>query len=106
MLRILEALSLFKNLPRRQRNVRQTKFLPVNITGKILACLAIFAGLNACESDIDRPPNVPKQSAPYPGYFDNFDQDCPDIGRQVFVGSYDPDGLDRDGDGWGCESYG
>jgi hypothetical protein len=80
--------------------------LLMNIMGKTFACLAIFVGLNACESEIDRVPNTPKQSAPYPGYLDNFDQDCSDIGRKVFVGSYDPDGLDRDGDGWGCESHG
>ena len=35
-----------------------------------------------------------------------YDLDCSDIGEQVWVGNYDPHGLDRDGDGWGCESYG
>lgn len=35
------------------------------------------------------------------------DNDCSDyIGNDIWVGDYDPDGLDRDGDGWGCESYG
>ena len=43
---------------------------------------------------------------PYNGYSDGIDQDCADIRRSVYVGSNDPDGLDRDGDGWGCESYG
>ena len=34
------------------------------------------------------------------------DRDCPDIGFQVAVtGSDDPYGLDRDGNGIGCESY-
>jgi len=36
----------------------------------------------------------------------NYDLDCSDIGYEVWVGGYDPHGLDRDGDGWGCESYG
>ena len=34
------------------------------------------------------------------------DLDCSDVGRKVWVGSYDPHKLDRDNDGWGCESYG
>ncbi len=35
------------------------------------------------------------------------DLDCGDIGRKVQTrGSRDPYRLDRDGDGWGCESYG
>jgi hypothetical protein len=33
------------------------------------------------------------------------DLDCVDIGREVYVGDDDPNGLDRDGDGYGCESY-
>ena len=43
---------------------------------------------------------------PYSGYNDGIDQDCSDIRRKVFVGDYDPDRLDADGDGIGCESYG
>ena len=86
--------------------MQQTTLLPTNIWGKILVCVPLLIILNACESEVDQVPKAPKQSAPYPGYFDNYDQDCADIGRKVFVGSYDPDGLDRDGDGWGCESYG
>ena len=46
------------------------------------------------------------EEEPYTGYNDSYDQDCADIGRRVYVGGYDPDGLDRDGDGYGCESYG
>jgi hypothetical protein len=34
------------------------------------------------------------------------DLDCPDIGRKVWVGANDYHRLDRDGDGWACESYG
>ena len=41
----------------------------------------------------------------YDGHDDGVDQDCSDIRRTVWVGSFDPDHLDRDGDGWGCESY-
>ena len=73
---------------------------------KIVACIPIFMGLTACELGSNRSPNSPSQQAPYSGYFDGQDQDCSDIGRRVYVGSYDPDRLDRDGDGWGCESYG
>ncbi len=47
-----------------------------------------------------------EEEEPYVGYNDSYDQDCADIGEEVWVGSYDPDGLDRDGDGYGCESYG
>jgi|LakMenE01Jun11ns_1017448.scaffolds.fasta_scaffold9474359_3 hypothetical protein len=46
------------------------------------------------------------EEEPYAGYGDSYDQDCSDIGYEVYVGSYDPDGLDADGDGYGCESYG
>lgn len=35
-----------------------------------------------------------------------YDLDCSDVGQKVWVGNYDPHGLDRDGDGWGCETYG
>lgn len=34
------------------------------------------------------------------------DLDCRDIGHKVRVGSSDPNGLDRDGDGIGCEASG
>ena len=46
------------------------------------------------------------QEEPYLGYNDGYDQDCSDIGQEVPVPYDDPDGLDADGDGWGCESYG
>ena len=42
---------------------------------------------------------------PYDGYSDNYDQDCVDVGEEVWVGDDDPDGLDADGDGWGCEVW-
>lgn len=35
---------------------------------------------------------------------EGFDLDCGDIGRKVRVDGPDPHRLDRDGDGWGCES--
>ncbi len=38
---------------------------------------------------------------PAPG--DDGTADCPPGGDPVWVGSYDPKGLDGDGDGWGCE---
>ena len=40
-------------------------------------------------------------------YFNDRDDDCSDyIGNDIWIGSGDPDGIDRDGDGYGCESYG
>ena len=40
-------------------------------------------------------------------YYNEVDNDCSEyIGNDIWVGSNDPDGLDRDGDGYGCESYG
>ena len=33
------------------------------------------------------------------------DLDCEDIGEEVWVGDDDPDGLDGDGDGYGCEGW-
>jgi hypothetical protein len=41
----------------------------------------------------------------YPEW-NGYDLDCPDVGRMVRVSGDDPHGLDRDGDGWGCEKYG
>lgn len=43
----------------------------------------------------------------YSGCVENssYDLDCPDIGEEVEVLGNDEYGLDRDGDGYGCESY-
>jgi hypothetical protein len=38
---------------------------------------------------------------PAPG--DDGTADCPPGGGPVYVGSNDPNNLDHDGDGWGCE---
>lgn len=35
----------------------------------------------------------------------SYDLNCPDVGFTVQVVGYDKHRLDRDGDGWGCESY-
>jgi hypothetical protein len=40
----------------------------------------------------------------YPAW-NGYDLDCPDVGHKVKVTGGDPHRLDRDGDGWGCESY-
>jgi hypothetical protein len=40
----------------------------------------------------------------YPAW-KGIDLDCADVGRTVKVTGDDPHRLDRDGDGWGCESY-
>lgn len=43
----------------------------------------------------------------YSGCVENssYDLDCADVGTSVTVLGYDEYGLDRDGDGYGCESY-
>ncbi|HEX8211917.1 MAG TPA: hypothetical protein VF584_17205 [Longimicrobium sp.] len=40
----------------------------------------------------------------YPAW-NGYDLDCADVGHTVKVTGGDPHRLDRDGDGWGCESY-
>jgi hypothetical protein len=30
---------------------------------------------------------------------------CANIGHRVYVGAYDPNGLDGDNDGWGCDRW-
>jgi hypothetical protein len=45
--------------------------------------------------------NVGGYENPAPG--DDGSYDCPPGDGPVYVGSYDPAGLDGDGDGWGCE---
>jgi hypothetical protein len=64
------------------------------------------------------PAPVPEEPAPapeqtgcdpnYTGCVPNvpYDLDCGDIGFSIQVIGGDPHGFDRDGDGWGCESYG
>lgn len=75
--------------------------------GKIAATAVLVILLVGCAT----PDNSPSMGlsgggGSYDGYDDGIDQDCSDIRRMVWVGSFDPDRLDRDGDGWGCESYG
>lgn len=70
---------------------------------KIFITFIFLAALSSCSTSS----NVGNyQEEPYPGYNDGYDQDCSDIGQMVQLPYYDPDGLDADGDGWGCESYG
>ena len=45
------------------------------------------------------------EEQPDDGYSYDDDLDCEDIGEEVWVGDYDPNYLDDDGDGWGCESF-
>ena len=70
---------------------------------KLFITLIFIAALSSCSTSNN---GGNYQEEPYPGYNDGIDQDCGDIGHKVYVGDYDPDRLDRDGDGWGCESYG
>lgn len=48
-----------------------------------------------------------KQPDDSPYYQDDnmIDLDCVDIGQEVWVGGDDPNYLDADGDGWGCEGW-
>lgn len=75
--------------------------------------------LQECATQIAPEPEPEPQPAPQPPAGDNCDPNyvpcipayppdlnCPDIGFPVQVIGADPHGLDRDGDGWGCESYG
>ncbi|MFB9392411.1 thermonuclease family protein [Streptomyces coeruleoprunus] len=70
------------------------------------------AGLwSACAAPA-APPAVPSEPEPVPGNPAGLppgpapgpDLDCGDLDGPVWVGSYDPHRLDRDGDGVGCES--
>jgi len=54
----------------------------------------------------DLEPEAPEADAHAYPEWDGYDLDCPDVGRMVRVSGDDPHGLDRDGDGWGCEKYG
>jgi hypothetical protein len=53
-----------------------------------------------------QPSYAPSYQTKSDTYSPSYDVDCADIGGEVYVGSDDPYGLDADGDGWGCESYG
>jgi hypothetical protein len=64
-----------------------------------------------CADGFIYPPNL--IGDPSEGSSDRYDWwnqfsnvNCSDVGRKVWVGNYDPNNLDADGDGWGCESYG
>jgi len=48
----------------------------------------------------------PEPAALEPWNMPGPDLDCADIGKKVWISGIDYHRLDRDGDGWGCESYG
>ncbi len=48
----------------------------------------------------------PEPAALEPWNMPGPDLDCSDIGKKVWISGIDYHRLDRDGDGWGCESYG
>ena len=89
------------------------KYSPLEIVVGVLFWGAIAFGVFAYfmgsmsedNDDVENNREI-SQVDPYPGYNDGVDQDCADVGMRVYVGNYDPDRLDADGDGWGCESYG
>lgn len=61
-------------------------------------------------SDFEPEPDTVYDSSCNPNYSgcvddSSYDLDCADVGHSVSVIGYDEYGLDRDGDGYGCESY-
>ena len=76
----------------------------VNTPGwtKVLGALGLlyFAG-RSCDGGSERNNYVPNND--YQNV--SVDLDCVDIGYETWVGSDDPNGLDADGDGWGCEGW-
>jgi len=89
------------------------KYSPLEIVVGVLfwgavafGVFAYFMGSMSEDNDDVENNREISQVDPYPGYKDGVDQDCADVGMRVYVGNYDPDRLDADGDGWGCESYG
>ncbi len=54
--------------------------------------------------DLDVDTDTDSDSDGYPAY-DGYDLDCADIGHPVEVDGSDRHGLDRDGDGIGCETW-
>jgi uncharacterized lipoprotein NlpE involved in copper resistance len=72
----------------------------------LIASCALIPFIMAGCTNSEQPQSNYTENEPYFGYNDNIDQNCSDIRRKVYVGTHDPDKLDRDGDGWGCESYG
>ena len=77
--------------------ISQNKFQHV-VFAFFCAIITLFV-LTSCESGYYEY----EPDEPYDGYSDDYDQDCVDVGERVWVGDDDPDGLDADGDGWGCE---
>jgi hypothetical protein len=69
----------------------------------LLGALATVVVLTGCANEDDASSCDPDYSGacvpPYPP-----DLDCADIGQPVRVEGSDPHGLDRDGDGAGCEA--
>lgn len=60
-------------------------------------------GQASCIFRWDVPAPVPQGGSG--GDWSGGDLDCDDIGYEIWVGDYDPNGLDGDGDGWGCEGW-
>lgn len=90
-------------MPLPRRTARLLPSIGVLVTAAALAAgcgSAASAGPTSSPNGCD--PNYQGACVPDDGY----DYDCADIGAQVIVVGSDPDGLDRDGDGFGCESYG
>jgi hypothetical protein len=71
---------------------------PAVVTPEPAADLSLAEDAPSEEAETDGDPYA------YPGW-NGVDLDCADVGHTVKVTGSDPHRLDRDGDGWGCESF-
>ncbi len=95
----------------KKRNQTYKRLLALSFVFVLISCGG--GGYYEYENDVpyeydpgpyEEPMDYPEEEL-YDGYLDDYDQDCADVGEEVWVGDDDPDGLDADGDGWGCESW-
>lgn len=68
--------------------------------GTIILMICLYFGAKFVWQLFDSEPVYQRENPSWSG-----DIDCVDIGKEIWVGSDDPNGLDADGDGWGCEGW-
>jgi hypothetical protein len=89
------------------------KLVKNEVTAKPVAQVTAIGTKAPAPKPAPKPAPAPKQQATSncdPNYSPcvpnvSYDLDCPDIGFSVRVTGYDKHRFDRDGDGYGCESY-
>ncbi len=81
-----------------------TTFEPMELGAPLVSTPELAAGASLAEDA--QPEEAEDDGDPYayPAW-NGIDLDCADVRRTVKVTGSDPHRLDRDGDGWGCESY-